>query len=161
MRVRRAMILAGATILLGIAPSTAQRYDPNYPVCLQKWQRGGSNALPYLLDSGHRTRSFGQPRTFAACCANYSCFGRRAPQAAMRYSSASLNCSMRATCSFSSGVCRAAYVSGWLICFIDPKRRPAGGPSRQRVSDGLRRTARPSASPKSQAKEEKNRTRAC
>ena len=57
MRVRRAMILAGATILLGIAPSTAQRYDPNYPVCLQKWQRGGSNTIYCYYTSWDQCRA--------------------------------------------------------------------------------------------------------
>jgi hypothetical protein len=69
MRVRRAMILAGATILLGIAPSTAQRYDPNYPVCLQKWQRGGSNTIYCYYTSWDQCRAaaLGLP---AMCLAN-------------------------------------------------------------------------------------------
>jgi uncharacterized protein DUF3551 len=44
MRALRLMILVGATIL-GIAPATAQRYDPAYPVCLQKWEWGGSSSI--------------------------------------------------------------------------------------------------------------------
>ena len=40
----RLMILAVATIL-GIAPGTAQRYDPAYPICLQKWEWGGSSTI--------------------------------------------------------------------------------------------------------------------
>ncbi len=44
MRALRLMILVGATIL-GIAPCTAQRYDPAYPVCLQKWEWGGSSTI--------------------------------------------------------------------------------------------------------------------
>ena len=44
MRMIRSMILAGATILAA-APATAQRYDPRYPVCLQKWEWGGSTVI--------------------------------------------------------------------------------------------------------------------
>jgi hypothetical protein len=40
MRLLRCMILAALTIL-AVAPATAQRYDPRYPVCLQRWLRGG------------------------------------------------------------------------------------------------------------------------
>ncbi len=36
--------LASAT-LLGVAPGTAQRYDPVYPFCLQKWEWGGSSTI--------------------------------------------------------------------------------------------------------------------
>nr|WP_283810233.1 DUF3551 domain-containing protein [Bradyrhizobium sp. Gha] len=39
-----ASIIAGATIL-AIAPASAQRYDPNYPVCLQRWEWGGSSTI--------------------------------------------------------------------------------------------------------------------
>ena len=44
MRVIRSTILAGVTILAA-APATAQRYDPRYPVCLQKWEWGGSTVI--------------------------------------------------------------------------------------------------------------------
>jgi hypothetical protein len=44
MRMIRSIILAGATILAA-APATAQRYDPGYPVCLQKWEWGGSSVI--------------------------------------------------------------------------------------------------------------------
>jgi hypothetical protein len=37
-----AAIVAGATIL-AVTPATAERYDPRFPVCLQKWEWGGSN----------------------------------------------------------------------------------------------------------------------
>jgi hypothetical protein len=40
MRVPGCMILAGVTLLVA-APAMAQRYDPRYPVCLQRWLRGG------------------------------------------------------------------------------------------------------------------------
>jgi hypothetical protein len=29
-------------IMSGFAPASAQTYDPNYPVCMQVYQRGGS-----------------------------------------------------------------------------------------------------------------------
>ena len=35
------ILLAGATMLV-IPPAMAQRYDPRYPVCLQRWEWGGS-----------------------------------------------------------------------------------------------------------------------
>jgi hypothetical protein len=44
MRVLRLIVLAGATIT-GIAPGTAQRFDSSYPVCLQKWEWGGSSSI--------------------------------------------------------------------------------------------------------------------
>jgi Protein of unknown function (DUF3551) len=42
--VLRASIIAGAAILV-VAPASAQRYDANYPVCLQKWEWGGSSTI--------------------------------------------------------------------------------------------------------------------
>jgi hypothetical protein len=39
-----AAIVAGATILT-VTPATAERYDPRFPVCLQKWEWGGSNTV--------------------------------------------------------------------------------------------------------------------
>jgi len=44
MRMIRSMILAGATIIAA-APATAQSYDPRYPVCLEKWEWGGSISI--------------------------------------------------------------------------------------------------------------------
>jgi Protein of unknown function (DUF3551) len=44
MRVLGWMMLAGAT-MLAVAPASAQRYDPRYPVCLQVWEWGGSNYM--------------------------------------------------------------------------------------------------------------------
>jgi hypothetical protein len=44
MRMIRSMILTGATIV-AVAPATAQRYDPRYPVCLQRWEWGGSTVI--------------------------------------------------------------------------------------------------------------------
>ena len=56
MRVLRSMIVAGVTIL-GIAPCAAQRYDPNYPVCLQKWERGGSSTIYCYYTSWDQCRA--------------------------------------------------------------------------------------------------------
>jgi uncharacterized protein DUF3551 len=39
-----ASIVAGATVL-AVTPATAERYDPRFPVCLQKWEWGGSNTV--------------------------------------------------------------------------------------------------------------------
>jgi Protein of unknown function (DUF3551) len=44
MRMLGWMILFGAPIL-AVAPATAQRYDPNYPVCLQRWGLGGGTNI--------------------------------------------------------------------------------------------------------------------
>jgi hypothetical protein len=41
MRMPGWMVLVVPTILLA-APATAQRYDPNYPVCMQVWTRDGN-----------------------------------------------------------------------------------------------------------------------
>jgi len=38
MRTLRSMMLATVAML----PATAQRYDPNYPVCMQVWTRDGN-----------------------------------------------------------------------------------------------------------------------
>jgi Protein of unknown function (DUF3551) len=35
------LVLVVATILPA-APAVAQRYDPNYPVCMQRWTRDGN-----------------------------------------------------------------------------------------------------------------------
>ena len=41
MRILRWVIPAAAAILPAL-PATAQRYDPNYPVCMQAWTRDGN-----------------------------------------------------------------------------------------------------------------------
>ena len=40
MRIMACMVLAIATIS-AVAPADAQTYDPNYPVCMQVFRRGG------------------------------------------------------------------------------------------------------------------------
>lgn len=44
MRTLRWIILVVTTIL-AVAPATAQRYDPGYPVCLQKWGQSGFTSI--------------------------------------------------------------------------------------------------------------------
>jgi hypothetical protein len=68
MLVLRLMIAAGITIL-GNAPCAAQRYDPNYPVCLQKWEWGGSSTIYCYYTSWDQCKAAasGQP---AMCLLN-------------------------------------------------------------------------------------------
>jgi Protein of unknown function (DUF3551) len=40
----RWIMLAGATVL-SVSSATAQRYDPSYPVCLQKYGEGGGTNI--------------------------------------------------------------------------------------------------------------------
>jgi Protein of unknown function (DUF3551) len=44
MRMLRWIILAFAAIP-AVAPAAAQRYDPHYPVCLQRWGQSGFTAI--------------------------------------------------------------------------------------------------------------------
>jgi hypothetical protein len=64
----RWMMLAGASIL-AVAPTVAQRYDPNYPVCLQKWGEGGGSNIDcsYTSLDQCRATASGLP---AQCYAN-------------------------------------------------------------------------------------------
>ena len=34
-------VILALTSIIAVAPATAQRYDPRYPVCRQVWRRGG------------------------------------------------------------------------------------------------------------------------
>ena len=43
MRMLHWMVLAGAMFV--IAPAMGQRYDPDYPVCIQRWEWGGSSTI--------------------------------------------------------------------------------------------------------------------
>jgi hypothetical protein len=42
MRMSCWLVLAVATMILPALPAAAQRYDPNYPVCMQVWTRDGN-----------------------------------------------------------------------------------------------------------------------
>ena len=39
------------TSIVAVAPATAQRYDPRYPVCRQVWRRGGVTWLDCIYTS--------------------------------------------------------------------------------------------------------------
>jgi hypothetical protein len=50
------MMLGGAAIL-AVAPAQAQTYDPRYPVCMQKWQWGGSTYFDCRFTSWEQCRA--------------------------------------------------------------------------------------------------------
>jgi hypothetical protein len=64
----RWMMLAGASIL-AVAPAAAQRYDPNYPVCLQKWGEGGGSNIDCSYTSLDQCRATASGLS-AQCYAN-------------------------------------------------------------------------------------------
>jgi Tfp pilus assembly protein PilV len=64
----RWMMLAGASIL-AVAPTVAQRYDPNYPVCLQKWGEGGGSNIDCSYTSLDQCRATASGLS-AQCYAN-------------------------------------------------------------------------------------------
>jgi Protein of unknown function (DUF3551) len=68
MRMLRWMILAGAAIF-AVAPATAQRYDPRYPVCLQSWHKWGLTVIDcsYISMDQCRATASGLP---AMCLEN-------------------------------------------------------------------------------------------
>jgi hypothetical protein len=68
MRMLHWLVLAGAAIL-SVAPATAQRYDPNYPVCLQKWGESGFTAIDCSYTSLDQCRMTTSGRS-ATCYAN-------------------------------------------------------------------------------------------
>jgi hypothetical protein len=72
------MILAAATILPAV-PATAQRYDPNYPVCMHVWERDG-DYINCSFTSWDQCRAMA--RGFSAMCLDnpYWLPARRASQ---------------------------------------------------------------------------------
>ena len=62
------MILAGAAIL-AVAPAAAQRYDPRYPFCLQRWEWGGSTDISCSFTSLEQCRMTASGLS-ATCYAN-------------------------------------------------------------------------------------------
>ncbi|WP_247354439.1 DUF3551 domain-containing protein [Bradyrhizobium sp. 160] len=52
----RGLILSIAAILL-IASATAQTFDPSHPVCLQKWEWGGSTHFQCAYSSWDQCRA--------------------------------------------------------------------------------------------------------
>jgi hypothetical protein len=68
MRMLRWIILV-VTAILAVAPATAQRYDPNYPVCLQKWGRSGLITIDCSYTSLNQCRMTASGLS-ASCYAN-------------------------------------------------------------------------------------------
>jgi hypothetical protein len=68
MRMLRRIILVVTTIL-AVAPATAQRYDPRYPVCFQKWGESGFTAIDCSYTSLDQCRMTASGRS-AMCYAN-------------------------------------------------------------------------------------------
>ncbi len=68
MRMLRRIFLVVTTIL-AVAPATAQRYDPRYPVCLQKWEWGGSTVIDCSYTSWAQCRMAASGLS-AMCLAN-------------------------------------------------------------------------------------------
>ncbi|WP_354179663.1 DUF3551 domain-containing protein [Bradyrhizobium sp. LA6.1] len=56
MRMLRWLILGSAAIL-AIASATAQTYDPGHPVCLQRWEWGGSTYFECAYTSWDQCRA--------------------------------------------------------------------------------------------------------
>jgi hypothetical protein len=61
-------MLAGV-MLLAVAPATAQRYDPRFPVCIQVWEWGGSSNIDCSYTSLDQCRMTASGRS-AMCYAN-------------------------------------------------------------------------------------------
>jgi Tfp pilus assembly protein PilV len=67
MRRLRWVILLG--VIMSVAPATAQRYDPNYPVCLQRWGQGGGTNIDCSYTSLEQCRATAAGLS-AQCSAN-------------------------------------------------------------------------------------------
>nr|WP_284273483.1 DUF3551 domain-containing protein [Bradyrhizobium iriomotense] len=78
MRMLRRIVLA-FTAILAVAPATAQRYDSQYPVCLQKWGEAGATAIDCSYTSLEQCRATASGLS-ATCFANpYSPQPRQVP----------------------------------------------------------------------------------
>ncbi|WP_363323929.1 DUF3551 domain-containing protein [uncultured Bradyrhizobium sp.] len=49
--------IALSITMVAVSPATAQRYDPRSPVCLQRWEWGGSSIIDCSYDSWDACRS--------------------------------------------------------------------------------------------------------
>jgi hypothetical protein len=49
--------ILGSAVLLAAAPAAAQTYDPRYPVCLQRWEWGGSTYFECSFSSWDQCRA--------------------------------------------------------------------------------------------------------
>ena len=56
MRILRWMILCSSAIL-ATGPAAAQTYDPRYPVCMQRWEWGGSTYFECRFTSWDQCRA--------------------------------------------------------------------------------------------------------
>lgn len=56
MHILRWMILSGM-VIIATAPAAAQTYDDRYPICLQKWQWGGSTYFECTYTSWDQCRA--------------------------------------------------------------------------------------------------------
>ena len=77
MRMLRWIVLGGAVILMA-SPATAQTYDPRYPVCLQKWEWGGSTYFDCSYTSWDQCRAAGAG--LAAMCLENPYWPRAQPK---------------------------------------------------------------------------------
>jgi hypothetical protein len=50
-------LFLGSAAILAIASATAQTYDPSYPVCLQRWEWGGSTYFECAYTSWDQCRA--------------------------------------------------------------------------------------------------------
>ena len=55
MRIIAFIVLAGATIL-ALAPATAQRHDPRFPVCMERGRSGRSSTVECRFHTMHQCR---------------------------------------------------------------------------------------------------------
>ncbi|TPQ35268.1 hypothetical protein C2U70_15250 [Bradyrhizobium guangdongense] len=63
------LILIAITTTLAAAPATAQRYDPRYPVCLQKWGEAGATGIDCSYTSLEQCKATASGLS-ASCFAN-------------------------------------------------------------------------------------------
>jgi uncharacterized protein DUF3551 len=68
MRLLGWVMLLGATTM-SVAPAAAQRYDPKYPVCLQRWGQGGGTNIDCSFTSLEQCRATASGLS-AQCSAN-------------------------------------------------------------------------------------------
>ena len=68
MRLLGWMMLLGTTTM-SVAPAAAQRYDPKYPVCLQRWGQGGGTNIDCSFTSLEQCRATASGLS-AQCSAN-------------------------------------------------------------------------------------------
>ena len=66
MRILHWMVLAGAMVAVAPASATGLDYDPNYPVCVQRWEWGGNSTIYCHYTSWDQCRL--ETVGFAAMC---------------------------------------------------------------------------------------------